>query len=130
MDHGPCGRPTTRPSGCEAELQELQGEVVKLKSRRRRTSGSRACSIYSDKGTYPEGTEFVVARVIGKSPTRWEAWVQIDKGSADGIEVDQPVVGATPMAGESLSGKGLVGKVIGVTPTRPKCSSSPTPNPA
>jgi rod shape-determining protein MreC len=57
-----------------------------------------------------------VARVTGKSPTRWEAWVQIDKGSADGLEVDQPVVGATPMAGETLAGKGLVGKVVAVTP--------------
>ena len=57
----------------------------------------------------------MVARVIGKSPTRWQAWIQIDKGSADGVQVDQPVVGATPVAGETLAGKGLVGKVIAVT---------------
>ena len=56
-----------------------------------------------------------MASVIGKSPTRWEAWVMIDKGSADGLRKDLPVVGATPTAGESLAGKGLVGKIVEVT---------------
>ena len=99
-----------------AELQALQGEAVKLKEQAEENARLKSLLDLRDKGTYPEGTDFEVARVTGKSPTRWEAWVQIDKGSADGIEVDQPVVGATPMAGETLAGKGLVGKVIAVTP--------------
>jgi len=99
-----------------AELQALQGEAVKLKEQAEENARLKSLLDLRDKGTYPEGTDFEVARVTGKSPTRWEAWVQIDKGSADGIKVDQPVVGATPMAGETLAGKGLVGKVIAVTP--------------
>jgi rod shape-determining protein MreC len=99
-----------------AELQALQGEAVKLKEQAEENARLKSLLDLRDKGTYPEGTDFEVARVTGKSPTRWEAWVQIDKGSADGIKVDQPVVGATPMAGETLTGKGLVGKVIAVTP--------------
>lgn len=97
------------------ELQELQGEAVKLKEQAEENQRLKSLLDLRDKGTFPEGTDFEVARVTGKSPTRWQAWVQIDKGSADGIEVDQPVVGATPMAGESLAGKGLVGKVTAVT---------------
>ncbi len=97
-----------------AELQELQGEAVKLKEQAEENERLKSLLDLRDKGTFPEGTDFEVARVIGKSPNRWEAWVQIDKGSADGIRVDQPVVGATPIAGESLAGKGLVGKVIEV----------------
>lgn len=97
------------------ELQELQGEAVKLKEQAEENQRLKSLLDLRDKGTFPEGTDFEVARVTGKSPTRWQAWVQIDKGSADGIKVDQPVVGATPMAGESLAGKGLVGKVTAVT---------------
>jgi rod shape-determining protein MreC len=99
-----------------AELQALQGEAMKLKEQAEENARLKSLLDLRDKGTYPEGTDFEVARVTGKSPTRWEAWVQIDKGSADGIKVDQPVVGATPTAGETLAGKGLVGKVIAVTP--------------
>ena len=93
----------------------LQGEVVKLQEQGEENQRLKSLLDLQDKGTFPAGTDFVVARVIGKSPTRWEAWIQIDKGSADGLRVDQPVVGATPLAGETLAGKGLVGKVIEVT---------------
>jgi rod shape-determining protein MreC len=98
----------------QGELQLLQGEAVKLKEQAEENQRLKSLLDFRDKGTFPEGTDFEVARVTGKSPTRWQAWIQIDKGSADGIRVDQPVVGATPTAGESLAGKGLVGKVVAV----------------
>lgn len=47
----------------------------------------------------------VTARVIGRSPTVWYATITLDKGSVDGIRVNQPVV----------TGDGLVGKVTAVT---------------
>ena len=98
-----------------AELQQLQGEAVKLREQAEENVRLKSLLEFQDKATFPEGTQFAVARVIGKSPTRWEAWIEIDKGSADGIKVDQAVVGATPMAStDSLSGKGLVGKVVKV----------------
>jgi len=104
-----------RADQLEEELQVLQGEAIKLKEQAEENQRLKSLLDLRDKGTFPEGTDFEVARVTGKSPTRWQAWIQIDKGSADGVRVDQPVVGATPMAGESLAGKGLVGKVISVT---------------
>jgi rod shape-determining protein MreC len=48
----------------------------------------------------------LTARVIGRSPTVWYATININKGSNDGVRVDQPVV----------SGEGLVGKITEVTP--------------
>ena len=48
----------------------------------------------------------VTATVIGRSPTVWFANVQINRGSSDGIRVNQPVV----------DGDGLVGTVSAVTP--------------
>lgn len=97
------------------ELQLLQGAAVKLKEQAEENQRLKSLLDFREKGTFPEGTQFEVARVTGKSPTRWQAWIQIDKGSADGVRIYQAVVGATPIAGESLAGKGLVGKVIAVT---------------
>jgi rod shape-determining protein MreC len=56
----------------------------------------------SDLSAYRKQT----ARVIGRSPTVWYASININKGSNDGVRVEQPVV----------SGEGLVGKVTEVTP--------------
>lgn len=46
----------------------------------------------------------VPATVVGKSPTFWYSTVTIDKGSPDGVRVNDPVV----------NGEGLVGKVVAV----------------
>ncbi|MCL5734519.1 MAG: rod shape-determining protein MreC [Actinobacteria bacterium] len=98
-----------------AQLQQLQGEAVKLREEAEENARLKGLLDFQEKGTFPEGTQFKVARVIAKSPTRWESWIEIDKGSADGIREDQAVVGATPNATDSLSGKGLVGKTVSVT---------------
>ena len=47
----------------------------------------------------------VTATVIGRSPTVWYATLTVDRGSVDGVRVDQPVI----------SGDGLVGKVTAVS---------------
>jgi rod shape-determining protein MreC len=51
------------------------------------------------------GYEEVSGSVIARSPTFWQSVVTIDRGSGDGVRVDDPV----------LSGDGLVGKVSSVT---------------
>jgi rod shape-determining protein MreC len=57
-------------------------------------------------GIVPDGTDPVTARVVGRSPTVWYSTVTIDKGSGDGVQVDDPVVAAL----------GLAGKVTQTTP--------------
>ena len=47
----------------------------------------------------PAGTKSVTARVIAHSPTVWHSFVQINKGSNDGLKVDQPVITAGGLAG-------------------------------
>jgi len=98
----------------EEQLDVLQGEVVRLEEQAEENERLKALLKLRDEGTYPEGAEFEVAQVIGKSPSQWEAWVRINKGSDDGLRVNQPVVGATPTVGESAVGKGLVGKIVTV----------------
>jgi rod shape-determining protein MreC len=97
------------------QVQTLQGQVIQLQEAGQENQRLKSLLDLKDKGTFPAGTDFVVARVIIKAPTHWQNWVTIDKGSDDGIKVDQAVVGSTPVAGESLTGKGLVGHVVEVT---------------
>lgn len=104
-----------RAEELEGQVQLLEGEVVQLQEQLDEYQRLRGLFDLVNT-TYPDGTDFEAANVIAKSPTRWESWVVIDKGSADGVRVGLPVVGATPVAGESLAGKGLVGKVTKVTP--------------
>ncbi len=104
-----------RANELEADVQMLQGKLIQLEEMAEENERLKALLDLRDKATYPDGTDFEVADVVGKSPTRWESWVLINKGSADGIRVGLPVVGATPAAGETLAGKGLVGKVTEVS---------------
>jgi rod shape-determining protein MreC len=48
----------------------------------------------------------VAARVIGRSPTLWYSVINVDRGSSDGVHLDDPVI----------DGDGLLGKVTTVTP--------------
>jgi rod shape-determining protein MreC len=63
----------------------------------------------------------VTAAVVGQSPTAWASTIRIDKGSTDGIEVDQPVVG--PQG----AGAGLVGFVTTVRASSSVVTMLPTP---
>ncbi|MBU2603572.1 MAG: rod shape-determining protein MreC [Actinobacteria bacterium] len=98
----------------EAELEALRGELVRLNEAREENLRLKELLDLREAEIFPAGSTFVTARVIGKSPTKWQAWVQIDRGEDDGIRLNQPVVGATVSGDKSLSGKGLVGKVIAV----------------
>jgi len=49
---------------------------------------------------------FIPAEVIGRPPDQWFSYVIVDKGSAAGVAKDQPAV----------TGQGLVGRVVRVTP--------------
>lgn len=98
------------------QLEQLRGELVSLQEAEQENTRLKGLLDLREAGIFPAGATFAVARVVGKSPTKWQQWVQIDRGSVDGIALNQTVVGATsPTGSESLSGKGLVGKVIAVS---------------
>jgi len=55
---------------------------------------------------FPEGVEFVTARVIARSTEAWYSTVTINVGSSDGLELYDPVVNEQ---------RGLVGRVTSLT---------------
>jgi rod shape-determining protein MreC len=95
----------------EVQKDTLEGMVVQLQDQKEENQRLKAL-LDLQTVSYPEGIDFLVARIIAKSPTQWESWVLINRGTADGLKVGQPVVGATPRVGEALVGKGLVGKIV------------------
>ena len=95
------------------DLQQAErGAAARSSPRRRPPSATRgSCARWSGlnrSAGFPAGYDPVGARVIGRSPTVWYSAITIDKGSDQGVHVDQPVV----------SGAGLVGRVSDVAAGR------------
>jgi rod shape-determining protein MreC len=89
--------------GWGGDVFDAKSENKKL---RRQVRELRARVGFNRSPGFPDGYDPVSARVIARSPTVWYATITIDKGSDQGVHVDQPVT----------SGTGLVGKVSDVAP--------------
>jgi rod shape-determining protein MreC len=89
----------------KAEVERLRSDLAKAETAERDASQLRQLVDLGRGEGFPAGTRPVAARVIARAPTVWYSSVKIDKGSGDGIRVDQPVIAAG----------GLVGKVTQVT---------------
>lgn len=83
-----------------AELREARNRAIALQGADRRAEDlEKLVGLNRQLGLDEMGP--VAARVINKSPNLWYAQVTVNKGSSDGVRVDQPVV----------TGDGLVGVV-------------------
>jgi rod shape-determining protein MreC len=88
----------------EAERDQLRREVAEVTTENRELEQRLGLKATNEEGGLGDFTP-VEARVIARSPSSWYQTFQINKGSSDGVEVDQPVV----------NGAGLVGKVKSVS---------------
>ena len=75
------------------------GRALQVDAERERASC--AALVDYDRGSGLDAYEPVTARVYSRSPTSWYSTIEINKGSSDGVRVNQPVI----------NGEGLVGKV-------------------
>jgi rod shape-determining protein MreC len=86
------------------ELQQTRGEaIVNAAAARQNRTLSKLVGL--DDSLSLGAMNPVTGRVIGSSPTLWYATVTIDKGTGDGVRVDQPVI----------NGDGLVGTITSAT---------------
>lgn len=91
-------------SDLKAEVQDLRDQLAANQSAENENAQLRKLLGLDRQGTLAGYTP-VTARVIGRSPTVWYSTVTIDKGSGDGVAVDDPVV----------TGDGLVGRITDTT---------------
>jgi rod shape-determining protein MreC len=87
-----------------AERDELRNKLAQVTEEARDLQQLDDIQKINDPGGL-ESYAPVTARVIARSPSSWYQTFQINKGSSDGVKVDQPVV----------NGAGLVGKVKSVS---------------
>ena len=100
--------------------EELRKEVARLRSQLARSQTAERdvaqlkglVGLQKEEG-FPQGTEPITARVIARSPTVWYSKIKIDKGSSDGVKVDQPVIASSGDIEDEAGG--LAGKVTAVT---------------
>ncbi|HMA26948.1 MAG: rod shape-determining protein MreC [Solirubrobacterales bacterium] len=101
---------TFNARGDKAQLQDevasLRDQLARSQTTRREAKELAGLNELTSGGIVPDGTDPVTARVVGRSPTVWYSTVTVDKGSSDGVRVDDPVVAA----------QGLAGKVTQTTP--------------
>jgi rod shape-determining protein MreC len=84
----------------EAERDQLRQEVARLKLMENENAELRDLVDYA-RGSGLDAYDPVTARVYSRSNSSWYSTIEINKGSSDGVQVNQPVI----------NGKGLVGKV-------------------
>lgn len=89
------------------KVDQLTGDNLKLKEQV--LAGMRFTEL--DQGQFRNTTlekyEKVGASVVNRNPTTWYRTLTLNRGSKDGIAVNNPVIGAL----------GLIGKVVSVSPT-------------
>ena len=84
----------------EAERDALRQQVARLQVAENENAELRDLVDYG-RGSGIDAYEPVTARVYSRSNSSWYSTIEINKGSSDGVEINQPVI----------NGKGLVGKV-------------------
>jgi rod shape-determining protein MreC len=97
------------------EVQRLRAALADAQTSQRDAEQLKGLVGLRDDTTFPRGTDPVTARVIARSPTVWYSSITIDKGSSDGVRLDQPVIGAASDPEDAGPTGALVGKVTSVS---------------
>jgi rod shape-determining protein MreC len=88
------------------QVATLRDQLARQQTQQQESKELAALNELTSGGIVPNGTDPVTARVVGRSPTVWYSSVTIDRGSGDGVHIDDPVVAA----------QGLAGKITQTTP--------------
>jgi rod shape-determining protein MreC len=95
----------------EDQVASLRTQLAQQQTQQQESKELAALDELTSGGIVPDGTNPVTARVVGRSPTVWYSTVTIDKGTGDGVRIDDPVVAAQGLAGkvtEATSGTAQV----------------------
>jgi rod shape-determining protein MreC len=97
------------------EVERLRSQVAQSQTAERDARQLRGLVGLRRNAGFPQGTDPIAARVIARSPTVWYATVKIDKGSGDGVHVDQPVIASGGLAGKVTRVTGGTSQVTLIT---------------
>lgn len=86
------------------EVRQLRAALAQELTTQAENEQLRALLDFEEGHVFPKGVELVTARVVARSTSAWYSTATINAGSADGVDVYDPVV----------NGQGLVGRVTKV----------------
>lgn len=110
------------------QVQQLRGQVAQNQTAVRDAAQLGALLNIPGRGSFMTGYTPVSARVIERSPTVWySSWV-INKGSNDGIRVNEPVIAAGGLAGKISSTTGGTARVTLITDESSSVSAEVMPD--
>ena len=110
------------------EVQDLRSRLAQAQTAQRDAEELRGIVHLQRAGGFPQGTQPVTARVIARSPTVWYSTLKIDRGSSDGIRVDQPVIASGGLAGKITRVTGGTAEVTLITDSESAVSAQVMPN--
>ncbi|MGI8845840.1 MAG: rod shape-determining protein MreC [Thermoleophilaceae bacterium] len=121
--------------GAKGENRQLRSEVAQLRQQlgasataQRDARQLRGLVKLQDDAGFPSSTRPVAARVIARSPTVWFSTVKINRGSGDGVRVNQPVIASGGLAGKVTSVTGGTADVTLITDGTSAVSGQVMPN--
>jgi rod shape-determining protein MreC len=112
----------------EDEVSRLRRELAKSQTQQHDIAQLKGLASIIEEEGFPQGTEPVTARVIARSPTVWYSSVQVNKGTSDGIEVDDPVITGDGLAGKVTSASSGTARVTLVTDASSAVSAQVMPD--
>ena len=110
------------------EVEDLREQLATAETGLRDAEQLDALAELQGESDFPQGTEPVTARVIAQSPTAWFSTIQIDAGTDDGVEVDQPVVTGGGLAGKVTDASGGTATVTLITDADSAVSAEVVPD--
>ena len=110
------------------EVEDLREQLATAETGLRDAEQLDALAELQGESGFPQGTEPVTARVIAQSPTAWFSTIQIDAGTDDGVEVDQPVVTGGGLAGKVTDASGGTATVTLITDADSAVSAEVVPD--
>jgi rod shape-determining protein MreC len=97
------------------EVEQLRADLAEAQTAVRDSGQLKAIAQLHQEDYFPQGTNPLTARVIARSPTVWHSSVKIDKGTSDGVRVDQPVIAAGGLVGKVTTATGGTAEVRLIT---------------
>ena len=109
----------------KTEVRNLHTQLAQLATDKREAQQLRALAgLQPD---LPAGSRTLTARVIAHSPTVWYSTIQIDKGSGDGVRVNDPVMTAGGLAGKVVDTSSSTARVALITDSSSAVSAEVMP---
>lgn len=97
------------------EVSQLRAQLAQNQTAQRDAAELRALVGLPKQSGFDTGGKLVTARVIARSPTVWYSVVDINKGSGDGVHVNDPVITANGLAGKITDVTGGTARVTLIT---------------